>query len=192
VPLRSRGALPLLLIPLLVAIWARPAGADLVRYRIDLAQSALTFKATSRVVNADGRFHRFGGEVSMDPRDPTSARISLTIEAASIDTANTKRDNHLRSPDFFWAERHPIVTFESLRAPRAEGGLAIVGQLTIRGVTREITVPTTVSVTADSFEAQGEFELKRSDYEMNYQSLLNPVGDVVHVKFVFRGRRNGS
>jgi polyisoprenoid-binding protein YceI len=192
VPLRPRGVLPLLLIPLLVAIWADPAGADLVRYRIDLAQSALTFKATSRVVNADGRFHRFGGEVSVDPQDPTSARISLTIEAASIDTANTKRDNHLRSPDFFWAERHPIVTFESLRAPRAEGGLAIVGQLTIRGVTREITVPTTVSVTADSFEAQGEFELKRSDYEMNYQSLLNPVGDVVHVKFVFRGRRNGS
>jgi polyisoprenoid-binding protein YceI len=193
VPLRFRSTLPLLLIPLLLAAARAPrADADLVRYQIDLAQSALTFKATSRVVNADGRFHRFGGEVRVDPRDPTSARISITIDAASIDTANTKRDNHLRSPDFFWAERHPIVTFESVRAPRGDAGLAIVGQLTVRGVTREITVPTTVSVTAEGFEAQGEFELKRSDYEMSYQSVLNPVGDVVHVKFLFRGRRSGS
>jgi polyisoprenoid-binding protein YceI len=188
---RLRGAV-FLLVALQVGGWPWPASADPVRYRIDLARSALTFKATSRVVNADGHFHKFGGDVSVDPRDPTTARISVTIEGASIDTANTKRDNHLRSPDFFWVERFPIVTFESVRAARSNGGLTVVGQLTLRGVTREITVPTTVSVTADSFEAQGEFELKRSDYEMNYQSLLNPVGDVVHVKFVFRGRRNGS
>jgi polyisoprenoid-binding protein YceI len=192
VPLRVRRTPVVLFIALLIGGWPRPAGADLVRYRIDLAQSALTFKATSWVVNADGRFHRFGGDVSVDPRDPTTARISIRIEAASIDTANTKRDNHLRSPDFFWVERHPVVVFESVRAARANGGLAVVGQLTLRGVTQAITVRTTVSVTAEHFEAQGEFELKRSDYEMNYQSLLNPVGDVVHVKFVFRGTRGGS
>jgi polyisoprenoid-binding protein YceI len=192
VPFRIRGIPVLLFITLLIGGWPWPASADLVRYRIDLAQSTLTFKATSRLVNADGRFHRFGGDVSVDPRDATTARISIRIEAASIDTANTKRDNHLRSPDFFWVERHPVVVFESARAARANGGLAIVGQLTLRGVTQAITVPTTVSVTAEQFEAQGEFELKRSDYEMNYQSLLNPVGDVVHVKFVFRGTRGGS
>ena len=172
--------------------WAPAAGAEVARYRIDLAQSILGFKATSRVVNADGRFHRFGGDVSVDPRDPTTARISLTIETASIDTANTKRDNHLRSPDFFWAERYPTVVFESVSAARADGGLAIVGRLTLRGVTREITVPTTVSLNSDAFEARGEFELKRTDYDMHYQSLLNPVGDVVHVRFIFKGRRDGS
>src|SRR5215475_15676004 len=96
---------------LLMSSAAGPVWADAMRLQIDTGESALTFKATSRVVNADGRFHRFGGEVTVDPRDPSSARISLTIEAASLDTANTKRDNHLRSPDFFWAERHPIVTF---------------------------------------------------------------------------------
>jgi polyisoprenoid-binding protein YceI len=190
---RLRGAVFLLLVALLVGGWPWPACADLVRYRIDLGRSALTFKATSRVVNADGRFHRFGGDVSVDPRDPTTARISITIEAASIDTANTKRDNHLRSPDFFWVERHPIVMFESVRAARAgDGGLTVVGQLTLRGVTREISVPTTVSVNADDFVAEGEFELKRSDYEITYQSLINPVGDVVHVKFHLRGTRSGS
>jgi len=113
------------------------------------------------------------------------------VEAASIDTANTKRDNHLRSQDFFWVERHPTIVFESVRAAREAGGVALVGRLTVRGVTREITVPVRVEVTPDRFVARGEFSLKRTDYEINYQSVLNPVGDVVDVGFVFRGRRAG-
>jgi polyisoprenoid-binding protein YceI len=176
---------------LLVAAATVPATADVVRYRIDTAESALTFKATSRVVNADGRFHRFSGDVSVDPRDPATARISLTIEAASIDTANTKRDNHLRSPDFFWAERHPRVVFESRSAAPAGAVVNVAGRLTIRGVTNDITVPATVEMSPERLVARGEFDLKRTDYEMNYQSVLNPVGDVVHVQFVFRARRAG-
>jgi polyisoprenoid-binding protein YceI len=174
---------------LLVGAAAGPGAADIVRYRIDPAESALTFKATSRVVNADGRFHRFTGDVSLDPRDPATARISLAIDAASIDTANTKRDNHLRSADFFWAERHPTVVFESRSATPAGAAVNVAGRLTIRGVTNDITVPTTVELTPDRLVARGQFDLKRTDYEMNYQSVLNPVGDVVHVHFVFRGRR---
>jgi polyisoprenoid-binding protein YceI len=176
---------------LLLGALAPSAGADVVRFRIDPTHSVLSFKATSRLANADGRFHRFGGEVTVDPRDPTTARIALTVEAASIDTANTKRDNHLRSQDFFWAERHPTIVFESLRAGQQGGRVAVEGRLTIRGVTREITVPTTVSVTSEELSARGEFDLKRTDYEINYQSVLNPVGDVVHVSFVFRGIRAG-
>jgi polyisoprenoid-binding protein YceI len=174
---------------LVLAAAADPARAEVVRLRIDQADSAVTFKATSRVVNADGRFHRFSGDVSVDPSDPTSARISITVEAASLDTANTKRDNHLRSQDFFWVERHPTIVFESVRAAREAGGVALVGRLTVRGVTREITVPVRVEVTPERFVARGEFSLKRSDYEINYQSVLNPVGDVVGVSFVFLGRR---
>jgi polyisoprenoid-binding protein YceI len=174
---------------LLVAAAAAPGAADIVRFRIDPSESALTFKATSRVVNADGRFHRFSGDVRVDPRDPATARISLAIEAASIDTANVKRDNHLRSPDFFWAERHPVIVFESRSAALAGSLVNVAGRLTIRGVTHDITVPTTVELTPDRLVARGEFDLKRTDYEMNYQSMLNPVGDVVHVQFVFRGRR---
>jgi polyisoprenoid-binding protein YceI len=176
---------------LLLGAIAGPARADVVRFRIDPAHSALTFKATSRLVNADGRFHRFAGDVSVDPRDPTTARISITVEAASIDTANTKRDTHLRSQDFFWVERHPTIVFENVRATQQGAGVAVVGRLTVRGVTREITVPTTVTVAPDELVARGEFELKRTDYEMTYQSLLNPVGDIVHVSFVFRGTKAG-
>jgi polyisoprenoid-binding protein YceI len=173
---------------LLVGVAATPAASDIVRFRIEPGDSALTFKATSRVVNADGRFHRFTGDVSVDPRDPSTARISLAIEAASIDTANTKRDNHLRSQDFFWAERHPTILFESRRAALGGSVVNVVGRLTVRGVTHEITVPTTVELTPEHLVARGQFDLKRTDYEMHYQSVLNPVGDVVNVQFVFRGR----
>lgn len=184
----SRGLLLGAVVSLLIGV-AASAHGDVVRLRIEPAESALTFHATSRLVNADGRFHRFGGTVTVDPRDPTSARASVTVEAASIDTDNTKRDNHLRSQDFFWAERYPTIVFESTRAERASGGVVVVGRLTIRGVTRDIRVPTTVELSPDGFVARGDFELKRSDYEMNYQSRLNPVGDVVRVSFVFRGVR---
>jgi polyisoprenoid-binding protein YceI len=166
-----------------------PAGADLVRLRIDPAESALTFHATSRLVNADGRFHRFGGTVSVDPRDLTTARVSVTVEAASIDTANAKRDNHLRSQDFFWAERYPTIVFDAASALRDATGVAVLGRLTIRGVTRDITVPATVEFSPAGVVARGQFELKRSDYDMTYQSQLNPVGDVVRVSFVFRAIR---
>jgi polyisoprenoid-binding protein YceI len=176
---------------LLLGAIAGPTRADVVRFRIDPAHSALTFKATSRLVNADGRFHRFAGDVSVDPRDPTTARISITVDGASIDTANVKRDTHLRSQDFFWVERHPTIVFESLHATQQGAGVAVVGRLTVRGVTREITVPTTVTVASDELVARGEFDLKRTDYEMTYQSLLNPVGDIVHVSFVFRGTKAG-
>jgi polyisoprenoid-binding protein YceI len=175
---------------LLVAlIAAGPARADVVRLRIDPADSALTFHATSRIVNADGRFHRFGGTVSVDPRDPTTARVSVTVDAASIDTANAKRDNHLRSADFFWTERYPTIVFDSVGATRDAAGVAVLGRLTVRGVTRDIRVPATVELSPEGFVARGQFDLKRSDYDMTYQSRLNPVDDLVRVSFVFRGVR---
>src|SRR5687767_9915232 len=125
------------------------ARADLVRLRIDPAVSALTFHATSRIVNADGRFHRFGGDVTVDPRDLTTARVSITVDAASIDTENVRRDAHLRSADFFWAERYPTIIFESVGATLDAPGVALNGRLTMRGVTRHITVPTTVEASGD-------------------------------------------
>jgi polyisoprenoid-binding protein YceI len=175
---------------LVIAAVVVPADADLVRLRIDPAESALTFHATSRLVNANGRFHRFGGSVSVDPGNPTTARVSVTVDAASIDTDNIKRDHHLRSQDFFWAERYPKIVFESAGADRDTGGVAILGRLTIRGVTRDIRVPATVEFSPEGFVARGQFELKRSDYDMTYQSQLNPVGDVVRVSFVFRAIRD--
>lgn len=178
--------------PVLVALaaWLAPAAAEPLRYRIDPAGSEVTFRATSRLQTADGRFDRFRGEVHADPRDPTSARVRVVIEAASIDTANRRRDTHLRSEDFFWVERHPDVVFESVRVERgAAGRLAIVGRLTMRGVTRDVTVPVDVALAETAVVARGELVLDRKEYGLSYNSFFNPIDDTVRVAFRVRAVR---
>src|SRR5437867_12648532 len=103
-----------LLLTLVSPPWSAPAWADAFRFRVQPEASEVTFKATSRLMNADGRFHRLAGEVVVDPKDSNTARITLSIEAASIDTGIGRRDDHLRSADFFDARQVPTITFESL------------------------------------------------------------------------------
>jgi polyisoprenoid-binding protein YceI len=168
--------------------FARPAAAEPVRFRIQTEASQLTFQATSRLTNADGKFHRFRGEVLADPKDLATARVTLAVESASIDTNITRRDNHLRSEDFFHAERYPTITFESIRVEPAGRRLTLVGRLTVRGVTREVAVPVDVEVGDSTLVARGAFDLRRTEYGITYNSFMNPIGEVVRVAFTFRAR----
>jgi len=159
------------------------------QYRFDVERSQLTFKAYSLLQNADGRFHRFDGQVSVDPRNLAATRLTLTVDPASIDTKNKKRDDHLRSPDFFDVNRHPVVTFDSAGVMPADGRITVRGRLTIRGITREIEVPVDVDIGDDALVARGEFQVNRLDYNISYQSIFNPVKDIVHIAFTFHARR---
>lgn len=187
-----------LLTALALAIAATaPLGAASVEaattvYRLDAATSSLTFLATSRLANAEGRFQRLAGEVTLDPSDLATARIRLSVEAASLDTDNHLRDQHLRSEDFFWVERHPTITFESVRVEGGGGRASVGGRLTLRGVSREISVPLEVELGERTLVARGAFEIRRMDHGMTYQSWLNPVGDVVRIAFTFRATRVGA
>jgi polyisoprenoid-binding protein YceI len=189
---RASTTLQLLLAPIIalaVITLAIPlATADVRRYTVQTEASELGFRATSRLMNADGRFHRFRGDVAVDPRDLATARINLSIEAASIDTGIGLRDTHLRSADFFDVERFPTITFESVRV-EAEGRRATVtGRLTVRGVTREVAVPVDVTVSDVALVASGELVVNRRDYGMVYNSIVNPVGNEVRVSFTIRAR----
>src|SRR6202008_1389361 len=114
--------------------------ADARRYVIQRETSEVSFKATSRLMNADGRFHHVRGEVVVEPTDIATARVSVTLEAASIDTGIGLRDSHLRSADFFDAERFPDIIFESVRVEGAGRRATVTGRLTMRGVSQEVTV----------------------------------------------------
>jgi polyisoprenoid-binding protein YceI len=189
-PVRGRRGLPALL--LLTLVWTQgsaTARADTVRFRIQPEASEVTFKASSRLMNADGRFHRLAGEVLVDPKDLSTAKVTLSIEAASIDTGITLRDNHLRSEDFFDARRFPTIAFESLRAEAAGGRAIVVGRLTLHGVTREITVPVDVALAAGALMASGELVVNRRDYGLSYDSFLNPIANDVRVAFTIRAAR---
>jgi polyisoprenoid-binding protein YceI len=166
----------------------RAAGAQPLRFRIQPEASEITFRATSRLMNADGRFSRFSGDVVVDPAALTSARISLTIDAASLDTGIEMRDKHLRSSDFFEVERFPTVTFQSVRVEAAGRRATVVGRLTLHGVTREIAVPIDVQISTTALVASGEFIVNRGEYAINYNSFVNPIGNEIRVTFTFRAR----
>lgn len=166
----------------------RAAGAESLRFRIQPEASEISFRATSRLMDAAGRFSRFSGEVVVDPAVLTSGRINLTIDTASLDTGIEMRDNHLRSSDFFDVERFPTVAFQSVRIEAAGRRASVVGRLTLHGVTREIAVPIDVQITNTALVASGEFIVNRGEYAINYNSFLNPIGNEVRVAFTFRAR----
>jgi polyisoprenoid-binding protein YceI len=185
--MRARPPRPFALIVALGLLGAwETAGADVVRFQIQPDASELTFKATSWLVNASGRFHRFAGEIVADPKDLSSARVKVSVEAASIDTKIARRDTHLRSADFLDVEKHPTISFEATRVE--PGAKRITGKLTMHGVTREVTVPLTVELNDGVLTARGQFIVNRFDYDVSYQSRINPVGENVNIAFVFRAR----
>ncbi len=172
----------------LLVLVASSAPAQPVRYRIQPEASDVGFRATSRLMNAEGRFHRTAGEIMADPKDLSTATITLSIEAASIDTGIALRDVHLRSDDFLHVERFPSITFESVRVEAVGRRVIVFGRLTLHGVTREVAVPVDVDITNIALVASGEFVLRRTDYGISYRSFVNPVGNEVRVAFTFRAR----
>ena len=171
-----------------VLLAAGAAEAEPARFRIQSEASEVGFKATSRLMDADGKFSRLTGEVTLDPKDPATAMITLTIESASIDTGIGMRDKHLRSADFLDVARFPTMTFESRRVEVVGRRATVTGQLTLHGVSREIVVPVDIRLSESALVATGEFQLNRRDYSINYSSFLNPIGNAVHVTFTFRAR----
>ncbi len=119
-------------------------------YQIDPAASRVAFEIRNRlffvkVSTVTGRFSDVAGTITLDEEDPTTARAVVTIGAASIDTGNARRDTHLRTADFFDVERHPTLVFRSRRVEpvdAAAGRYTVVGDLTLRGVTREAPLET--------------------------------------------------
>ena len=182
------GRLTLTSLVLVMLTGSAPARAESLRFRIQPEASEITFRATSRLMNAEGHFGRFSGDVVADPAGPTGARITLTIDAASLETGIEMRDKHLRSADFFDIERFPTIAFQSVRVESAGRRATVMGRLTLHGVTREIAVPVDVQITETALVASGEFIINRGEYAMNYNSFLNPIGNEVRVAFTFRAR----
>jgi len=159
------------------------ASAEPRRYVLDPVRSQLRFHAVSRFMNADGHFGRFEGEIQLDTTAPERAVGRIVVEMASLDTGIGRRDDHLRSDDFFATARNPRATFV-VESVRHDGGRWLVtGPLTIRGVTRPVSVPVAVTASDGRLRVVGEFVVRRREFGVAYDSFFNPIRDEVRVSF---------
>jgi polyisoprenoid-binding protein YceI len=171
----------------LVLFVSAVAGSAAERYVLSLPQSQLQFQAYSLLVKPHGMFHTFSGEIVADAQDMSASQVRLVIDAASIDTDNSKRDTHLRSKDFLYVEAYPTITFVSTLITKGGPAYKVEGDLQIRGVTQRVTIPVTVAQRQDEIVVQGKMRLNRKDFGVNYNAFFNPVQDDVDVMFTMVG-----
>jgi polyisoprenoid-binding protein YceI len=111
-------------------------------WNIDATHTSIGFSVRHMVIaKVRGSFRRFSGAVVLDAQDPAAASVSASIDVASIDTGVEQRDGHLKSADFFDAEKFPTLTFQSTKVERAGAErLKVTGTLTIRGISRPVVL----------------------------------------------------
>ncbi|HVE64965.1 MAG TPA: YceI family protein [Thermoanaerobaculia bacterium] len=108
----------------------------------DKSHSQVAFRVRHWLTKFEGRFNEYDGKIWLDRSKPADSKVEFTIQSASIDTGNERRDNHLRSADFFEAEKYPTITFKSTKVePKGKDLYDVTGELTMHGVTRVLTVP---------------------------------------------------
>src|SRR5437667_1156734 len=113
------------------------ASAATTPYKIDPAHSEVGFRIRHFFSKVPGRFNDFAGAIQLDDKNLTASSVDVTIQTASIYTSNDRRDKHLRSEDFFFADKFPTITFKSTKITPVEGEehkFKIDGDLTMRGV----------------------------------------------------------
>jgi polyisoprenoid-binding protein YceI len=154
---------------------------------IDGSHTNATFSVRHLMIsNVRGEFQKVTGTVTYDPAKLESLSVKAELEVASLSTRDAQRDAHLKSADFFDAENHPSLVFVSTSARRGDRGLEIVGNLTIRGTTREVVLAVD-GPTPEQTDPWGNVrvgaaastKVKRSDFGMTWNSALETGGVLV-------------
>lgn len=158
-------------------------GAD--RYAIDRSHTSIGFSVRHMVIsNVPGRFTEFSGEILYDEEDISKSSVNVTIQAASVNTDNERRDNDLRSANFFEVEKHPEITFRSTQVKKQGDGLLCTGILTMHGVSKEITFPFKIlgvlnGERGSRMGAEARLALDRRDFDMKFSRTLDNGGLIV-------------
>jgi len=158
-------------------------------YTLDVAHTRLGFSARhAMVTTVRGAFKDFEGTAHVDTANPANSKVELTIKTDSIDTGVADRDAHLRSADFFEIEQHPEITFSSTDVSRDGDEWTITGDLTVKGITKPITVEFESTGSArDPFGNlrlgfEGQTTLSRKDWGLTWNAALETGGFLVSDK----------
>ena len=155
-------------------------------YTIDPAHSEIGFAVKHLTVSTvRGNFKDFAGTIQLDPADPASLSAEATIQAASIDTNAEGRDTHLKSIDFFDTETYPTITFKSTGAQKEGEEYILTGDLTMHGVTKQVTIPLSIAGPVKGMKEamviglSGDLSINRQDYGISWNKTLDTGGLVV-------------
>jgi polyisoprenoid-binding protein YceI len=178
---------------LAAALAPAAALADAATWNIDPLHTEAGFSVRHLVISTvKGWFGKTAGKVVLDEKDVTRSSVEATIDAASVDTRIQKRDDDLRSPNFFEVARYPTITFRSTRVEKAGDGLKVTGDLTIKDVTRPVTLEV-AGPTPEIKDSWGNVRrgisartrINRRDFGLTYGAVVEAgpvVGDEVNVE----------
>ncbi|HEV2971673.1 MAG TPA: YceI family protein [Pirellulales bacterium] len=156
-------------------------------FTVDPVHSSISFMISHEGISyIHGRFNQFSGKFTIDRVDPAKSSFALSIKVESVDTNNQKRDEHLRAPDYFNAKQFPDMTFQSTRVKPIDAGYEVTGDLTLHGVTKEVTLDLKGGDKLVEFPkgthrigVTTTTTIKRSDFDV--KAGLPSVGDEVHI-----------
>jgi len=167
---------------------ATQTSSSAAKYTLDASHSSATFSVRHMMItNVRGEFQKLSGSAVYDPKNPGATKVQATIEVASINTREEKRDAHLKSADFFDVEKFPTIQFVSKKATaKGPTDLEVVGDLTIHGTTREVVLAVS-EITPEHKDPWGnlrigataETKIKRSEFGMTWNAALEAGGFLV-------------
>ncbi len=175
-----------------------------ITYQLDSSHSAAHFSVRHMMIsNVRGEFTKVSGTIWYDPENPRNSKVEASIDAASIATREPQRDAHLRSADFLDVEKYPVLTFRSKSVSGEQGDWKVTGDLTIRGVTREVTfdVEGPTPETRDPWGnarigATATGKINRKDFGLTWNTALETggvlVGDEVKLTLDVEGVRQAQ
>ena len=155
------------------------------KYVIDAAHSDIAFSVKHLgISNVKGKFSVFSGFIMVDEKNLADCSVEVEIRADSVDTANEKRDAHLKTADFFDTEKFPTLTFKSKKVKKTKAGYTATGSFTMHGVTKEINIPFTFQKATDPWKkmrigVEAGLTINRQDYGVNWSNLMDNGGLVV-------------
>ena len=164
-------------------------------YAIDKSHSSIVFRVKHLDIGYTyGFFRDFEGSFVVDEANPAASSVEMTVQMGSVDTNDAKRDQHLKSPDFFGVNQFPTMTFKSTSVAKTDDGkFQVTGDLTLHGVKRSATI--TMNKTGEGDDPwgnhrigfEGIFSVKRSDYGMD--KMLEAASDEIRIIVAIEGIR---
>lgn len=166
-------------------------------YRLVPSSSKIGFSIRHLTGRAQGVFPTASGTLTFSKDRPADSKVEVSVEVASIDTKSAQRDQHLRAQEYFWVKKFPKMTFKSLSFRKvAENKYMVTGPLVIRGHSKDISVPMTLSKKGstwatgeDVLQFQGDFNLDRTEFGVGQASSLLGNEVTLELFFEFRSKK---